>query len=401
MRIKKILNPEIKRTLVIAQQNLLNQWIEEAAKIGINLRRINKKTSGEQELEDADYITHFEFIKDNYRKYTDKFNLIILDEGHKIKTGKAQRGIAIRSLQAKYKMCLTGTPIKNIVKDLHFLMGWVFGFDSSVYPYKENEQHKFRKDYGVYEIKNGHRRLIPMASNIEELQYLVAPAILRRSISETGVKMVKNSVYRIGCDFTPEQLLEYERIKESDINPTSKRHEFCKITTIYPGNEKLELLKRLVRSCIVNNEQVIVFTGIVDTGLKYKEIFGDNARLVNGLLTPPVQERLINEFKAGEYPVLIGGLEAVNTGHSLQNASNVIVTDYPWTASTLDQAIARIFRIVSKKDVRVYLLYTKGSNDEDRMNLINIKREGAGEVLDREKYYTDIHIDYRSLQIQK
>ncbi len=93
--------------------------------------------------QEGNFITHFEFVSKFCDRYKTKFDSIVLDEGHKIKSAHAHRGKAIRSLESKYKMVLTGTPIKNIAQDLHFLMGWTVGFGNNIYPYKEHEQYKF------------------------------------------------------------------------------------------------------------------------------------------------------------------------------------------------------------------------------------------------------------------
>ena len=331
-----------------------------------------------------------------YKDYIDAFDLIILDEAHKVKTAETLRGKAVRSLKSFYKLCLTGTPFKNVIQDIHFIMGWLYGFNSNLYPYAENEQLQFRKKFSVYETKviDGvcKRRLIPKVQRIEELQNLLAPAILRRDINDTGIKMVDKRIFLVLLNFTDEQRQEYEKILNSGMNPTTRDYELRLCTAIYPGNDKLEVLQRIVNTHVNKDEQIIIFSGLVPAHHIYHKLFSNISRIANGDVFPREREKLIASFKTKEFPVLIAGIEAINSGHSLQCANNVVVTDYPWTASTLDQAIGRVRRVVSEKDINIYLLCNRESFDTKMLDRINMKRESSELVLDGENDFEVIKV---------
>lgn len=397
-RIKRIQDESIKRALFVVQQDLIEQWQEEGERVGMKLNRLE---NGNMRLKPfGNYITHYEFMRKHYRDYINSFQLIELDEAHKIKSGDALRGIAIRSLEAHYKICLSGTPIKNIVSDLHFLMGWLYGFKSQIYPYAEDQQFQFKKDYGVYEIIDGKRKLIPKVSNVHGLQLMLAPAILRRDISECGVKVPQKSSYLIEVEFTDEQKIAYDKIRESTTEQTTRDYQ-CRVNcAIYPGNNKIKALQRIVEARLERGEQVIVFTGLVPAGREYVRMFGNRARLVNGDVYPREREGIIKSFKRNDFPILIAGIECVNSGHSLQNCNNVVVTDYPWTASTLDQACGRVRRIVSTKDINIFMLYTRDSYDERMIDIINQKRASSEEVLDGENDFLYTNINWKEATIE-
>lgn len=386
--LKDRIEKDIRKVLIIAQQDLITQWTEEASRVNLKLNRLTKHSQTPIEKYS---ITHFEYLSEYGKQYLNTFDAIILDEGHKIKSAMAQRAIAIRMLNAKYKLCLTGTPIKNIAKDLHFLIGWLYGYKNEMYKYAQNEQNTFRRDFGVYETKDGHRRLAPRVSNIHGLQWMLAPIMLRRETDDIGITMVKRNMYRLAVHFTPEQKQEYNRIlNDENLNPTTKRWELRKNTAIYPNNNKLMILKRIIYNILKKEEKCIIFTAIIEVGEFYEKLF-PNARLVNGNIPPVERERIIKDFKQGKFPILIGGIEAINTGHSLQVANNVIITDYVYTHSTLDQGVARVRRIVSKKDVNIFMLYTIGSYDEDMLRIVDAKRESSEFVLDNDSNYKFIH----------
>ncbi|MEI7463698.1 MAG: SNF2-related protein, partial [Candidatus Taylorbacteria bacterium] len=289
------------------QQDLIDQWQEEAQRVGINLQILNKRSAPIEHK--GNYITHFEHIAKFSERYKDKFQCIILDEGHKIKSVNASRGRAIRSLEAKYKLVLTGTPVKNIAKDLHFIFGWLVGYNNEIYPYREHEQHKFRKDFGVYQIMDGHRNLIPEVSCIQELQYLISPIILRRDITELGIPMVKRNIYLVKVPFIPAQLEEYNTIESRYKIASLRIFNWQKNTVLFPGNKKVEVTIRLVNKILERQEQVIIFTGIMAVAKHLESIFKGSCEVANSLIPPPLRGELIKRFKKNEFPILIAGLE--------------------------------------------------------------------------------------------
>ena len=114
----------------------------------------------------------------------------------------------------------------------------------------------------------------------------------------------------------------------------------------------------------------------------------NNSRIANGEVPPPIREEIISDFKKGYFQILIAGIESMGTGHSLQNCRNVIVTDYGYTASGLDQAVYRVCRINSERNINIIKLYVKNSIEENRqLDLIDKKRESSEMLLDYSSNY--------------
>jgi len=131
----------------------------------------------------------------------------------------------------------------------------------------------------------------------------------------------------------------------------------------------------------------VIFTALQDYGEFLQELFLEShigSRLVNGNVNPRKRSEVIDAFKKGEFPVLIAGTEAVNLGHNLDNANHIIMCDYIWEHSTTRQAIDRVHRLTSKKDVNVYLLYIENSIDEKQLKLIENKGKSSDLALDGE-----------------
>jgi len=90
----------------------------------------------------------------------------------------------------------------------------------------------------------------------------------------------------------------------------------------------------------------------------------------------------IAAFYEGEAQVLCCGVQAVKLGHNMDVASSVILTGLPWSHEALDQFLARVHRLTSKRPVSVYVCLTKGSIDDRKWQLLSDKGAAADLALD-------------------
>jgi len=91
----------------------------------------------------------------------------------------------------------------------------------------------------------------------------------------------------------------------------------------------------------------------------------------------PVRRRpsLIRAFSAGRAPAVFISTDAGGLGLNLQAADVVINLDLPWNPARLEQRIARVHRIGSKRPVQELLLVTKDSIEERILHLHETKRK--------------------------
>tara|TARA_B100001094_G_C17938909_1_gene674532 strand:+ start:192 stop:746 length:555 start_codon:yes stop_codon:yes gene_type:complete len=95
-----------------------------------------------------------------------------------------------------------------------------------------------------------------------------------------------------------------------------------------------------------------------------------------------------NRFKRGETKVLLMGIRCAQA-HSFANCSNLIIGSLEWSYGSFSQAMGRVYRLNSPKDVKVYVILNKDSIDEMMFDKVATKRDAAtivmvGEMVDSE-----------------
>lgn len=100
--------------------------------------KIRKGSSAQQKHTTVDVIvtTYETFVSEaHWFKTAFAWRYCVLDEGHKIKNDKAEISTALQSLQAEFRLLLTGTPLQNNLHEMWALLHWlypdVFGIETA------------------------------------------------------------------------------------------------------------------------------------------------------------------------------------------------------------------------------------------------------------------------------
>ncbi|MFV2015222.1 MAG: DEAD/DEAH box helicase, partial [Candidatus Heimdallarchaeota archaeon] len=141
-----------------------------------------------------------EFLK-NY-----KFHLVVIDESQNIKNPFSGQSKAVRSLNAKHKVALTGTPIENRLSELWSLFDFL-------HPLYIGNLNQFLKYYS---------RSIELHKNsaiINELKQLITPFLLRRSKEDKSIipdlpDKIESKVY---SNLSKEQVSLYQSLVNSQL----------------------------------------------------------------------------------------------------------------------------------------------------------------------------------------
>ena len=333
-------------------------------------------------------ITTYSLLRNDINDYVNiKFNTIILDEAQNIKNYNSQNSIAAKSLKAKNKFALTGTPIENNLLELWSLFDYIM----PGYLYSRRKfQDKFMK----------------RDKNTEDLKRLIKPFILRRLKTEVMSELPDKIEKRFLIEMTDEQKKVYKSYID-DIKVKMKEKDFTKdkITifsyltklrqlTLDPsilvegykgGSGKIDVTVELIQEFIKNDHKILLFsqfTSVLDNLKKILETEGIEYFYLDGQTKASQRVELVNEFNnSNKTKVFLISLKAGGTGLNLTSADVVIHFDPWWNPAIEDQATDRAHRFGQKNVVEVIKLIAKGSIEEKIIKLQESKKEIINEVM--------------------
>jgi superfamily II DNA or RNA helicase len=327
------------------------------------------------------------------------FELAIFDEIQIAKNSASQTHLALRKLNGKMKLGLTGTPIENRLRELKSL------FDIVLPGYMPPDP-VFR-DLFVTPIEKlrdeGQKAL---------LHKLIKPFILRRKKSEV-LKDLPEKIEEIAyCDLSEEQKELYTEtaytLREtlvSDLKDPAKPvpyvHVFSALSRLkqicnhpslitkdpvkYQDHQsgKWDLFVELLYEARDSGQKVVVFSqyldmlAIIEEYLKKKGI--GFASIKGSTRDRSDQLRRFREDPGCE--IFLASLLAAGVGIDLTVASIVIHYDRWWNPAKENQATDRVHRIGQNRGVQVFKLVTKNTVEEHIHQLIEKKKGLLEEVV--------------------
>ncbi len=97
----------------------------------------------------------------------------------------------------------------------------------------------------------------------------------------------------------------------------------------------------------------------------------------------------VEKFTTGSAMVMCAGINAMKLGHNLDNASAVIVHGLPYSHMVMDQFIARVHRLTSKKPVDIYVIVPRDTIAEQKWDLLKEKAGASDLAFDGELMVQD------------
>ncbi|CAG0897113.1 unnamed protein product [Cyprideis torosa] len=146
----------------------------------------------------------------------------VLDEGHIIKNGKTKLSKAIKTLVAKHRLILSGTPIQNSVLELwslfDFLMPGFLGTE------KQFNLYYSRPIFQSNDAKATVHDQQTGAAALEKLHRQVLPFILRRLKEDVLDDLPEKITQDYTCELSPLQTMLYEAFVKSQTEAAQKRN---------------------------------------------------------------------------------------------------------------------------------------------------------------------------------
>lgn len=402
----------ISRVLVICPASLKSQWRAEINKF---CDRSVQLVGGPHSERTATYQNESFFTVCNYEQVVRdilaveraNWDLIILDEGQRIKNWETKTSRVLKTLKSRFALLLSGTPLENRLDDLFSVVQFVD--DRRLGPgFRFFHNHRLVNEDGRLV---GYRRL-------DELREALAPVLLRRTRDSVRLELPERTTEIVRIAPTEEQLTMHRGFMQTAKQIASKRYltemDLLRLQKALlmarmsadgtvlvdktpPGfSSKLECLDELLsRLCAEEGRKIVLFsewTTMLDQIEKLLTKRKLTAVRLDGQVPQKDRAMLVNRFQTDPGCQLFLTTNAGSTGLNLQAANTVVNVDLPWNPAVLEQRIARAHRMGQKRAVQVYILVTEGTIEEGLLSTIASKKELALAALDSESDVTQIDL---------
>ncbi len=376
--------------LIVAPLTLLSNWRHEFAKFAPGLKVYvhqgeNRQLSRGFKLmtKDCDVvITSYSLLVRDYSilRETD-WEGLVLDEAQAIKNPDTQVARATRSLGARKRVALTGTPIENSVSDVWSLEEYL---NPTFLGDRKSFADRFVKPIAVDERTRAAKRL----------RRALEPFVLRRLKSDPEIagELGEKREVKEYCTLSPIQRNEYEAVLEEYRTSEKRQGDVFALLTrlklVCDGAGKLERLCELLESVFEAGESALVFSQYAKVGERIRKAlakrFGRTFPFLHGGLTAKQREAEIAAFKDGGNSVptcFILSLKAGGFGLNLTEATHVIHFDRWWNPAVEAQATDRAHRLGQTKTVFVHSFITEGTLEEHIDEILERKARVAGSLV--------------------
>ncbi|WP_430030474.1 DEAD/DEAH box helicase [Paenibacillus turicensis] len=389
-----------RKVLILVPASLVLQWVRELNdKFGIPATAQKKVHSWDNDVVVASMDTakrdpHKEILLNQ------EYDLVIVDEAHKLKNKKTTNYQFMVQLRKKYCLLLTATPVQNDLSEL-------FNLISLLKPGHLGGQSDFSSNFVVDKRK---------PKNEGQLKEELAKVMIRNRRSDGELDYTKRNVRNVPLTLSPDEQALYDGVTSfvkdqyqaggADLSSmlalVTLQREVCssrdavfvtlvnlskklpedsplraeiwglvdKIRNI-KSNTKAEKTMELIAQM---NEKVIVFTEYRATQeylLNYFKNHNLSAVPYRGGMNRGKKDWMMDLFR-GRCQVMIA-TEAGGEGINLQFCHNMINFDLPWNPMRVEQRIGRVHRLGQQNDVNIFNLSTEGTIEAHIVNLLHEK----------------------------
>ncbi|KND46325.1 DEAD/DEAH box helicase [Streptomyces stelliscabiei] len=389
-------------TLVVCPASLMGNWQREIEKFapGVPVRRFHGSVRGLDGLGDGEFVlTTYGTMRLDAPSLADvSWGMVVADEAQHMKNPYSATAKELRTIGARARVALTGTPVENNLSELWAILDWTT-------PGLLGSLGTFRTRY-AQAVEGGRD---PVAA--ERLTRLVRPFLLRRRKSDPGIapELPPKTETDRTVSLTREQVGLYEALVRettaeiADADGMERRGLIVKLLTglkqicnhpaqylkeerprIAGRSGKTELLDELLDTILAEGAGVLVFTQYVRMARlleRHLAARGVPTLFLHGGTPVTERETMVERFQEGEVPVFLLSLKAAGTGLNLTRAEHVVHYDRWWNPAVEAQATDRAYRIGQTRPVQVHRLVTEGTIEDRIAEMLLRKRELADAVL--------------------
>jgi SNF2-related domain/Helicase conserved C-terminal domain len=402
---------DIKRVLVVCPASLKSQWKSEISRFSGRSAQI-VLGGGAERIEQYESDTFFticnyeQVLRDLTAIESVPWDLIVLDEGQRIKNWESKTSNVIRQLESPFRLVLSGTPLENRLGELFTVVR--FADEELLGPaYQFFHEHHVVDDRGK---TLGYQRL-------DRLRDKLRPVLLRRTRAEVAKQLPERTDEIVRIEPTAEQkdihdghmkvvaqILSKRYMTEMDLLRLQKSllmaRMACDSTFLIDQEEpeyssKLERLGEILEGLIEDpTRKIVLFSEwrrMLDRIERRLDDLGADYVRLDGQVPQKKRGEIVAKFQNDPECRVILMTNAGSTGLNLQAANTVINVDLPWNPAVLEQRIARAYRMGQKNPVHIYKFVTCGDTIEEKLlTTLASKQDLADASIDMDSDVTEV-----------
>ncbi|ORZ33534.1 hypothetical protein BCR44DRAFT_1438168 [Catenaria anguillulae PL171] len=444
-------------SLVVCPSTLTGHWQHEINKYSPNLRPVvyagppQERRRLQAQMRNPPpntvIITSYEVVRNDFEALgamgggangngNAGFEYCVLDEGHVIRNAKTKLTQTVKTLKARHRLLLSGTPIQNNVLELwslfDFLMPGFLGteqqfnarFAKKILASRDAKKSSAEQEAGMRALKDLHRQVLPFAKFYKDVVEAADPS------TKTHVFQALQAMRRI-CNHPVLHVGALQQQRSASYSPTDP------MLHTLDNAPKLAALKQLLEDCGIGtsvgsssglassvsgrprhengssasataagnsaavvdslaNHRVLVFAqmkqmlDLIESDLFRAHMPSVSYLRLDGSTDPRARHGIVTRFNDDpSIDVLLLTTQAGGLGLNLTGADTVIFVDHDWNPMRDLQAMDRAHRLGQKRVVNVYRLIARGTLEEKIMGLQRFKMHIAGQVVNQQNAALD------------
>jgi len=384
--------PELKSILIVCPASVVYKWANEIKKwVGEN-EPIEVITTGSQPLPSVRFLimSYAIMVAQHQNLIRQEWDVLVLDEAHRVKDSKRQRSRCAKALQFKHCLLLTGTPMMNRPSELFSLLNMLNPVEWDNFFHYAQRYCAAKKTYFGWDF-NG-------ASNLNELRDRLKTYMIRRTKKEVLTQLPDLTRTRIPVEVKKHEIEEALKsltqwVKENGHSNGGRAEAMVRLGKLRQaiGLAKVPIVLDMVEDILEQDEsqKVVVYAvhhSVVQLLLEGLKKYGVSS--ITGETSQAERQSRIDNFQKRAMPRVMVISSAGGEGIDLYKADRILFCEREWTSGAEEQAEARCHRMGQKNAVEAIYLIATATVDRDMDSLIEQKREIFQQLIGSDKVST-------------
>jgi SNF2 family DNA or RNA helicase len=409
--------------LLVCPTSVLGNWEREVKRFGSSLKTVvhhgDKRSQGKnfaKAVKDCNLVvtSYALTYRDVKELQSVSWQGVVLDEAQNIKNSESKQSQAVRQLETRFRIALTGTPVENRLSELWSILDFLN-------PGYLGPRNFFQRRFAIPIERYGD------TASLQTLRSLVQPFILRRLKTDRTIiqDLPDKQEMTVFCGLSAEQAALYQQAVDQsllDIESAEgiQRHgmilallvklkQICNHpellkeqnkpsdSTFLSRSGKLQRLEEMLEELLLEGDRTLVFTQFAEWGKHLKiyleQQFNQEVMFLYGGSSKKQREEMVDRFQNDPQGprIFILSLKAGGVGLNLTRANHVFHFDRWWNPAVENQATDRVFRIGQTRNVQVHKFVCTGTLEERIHELIESKKALSEQIVGTgENWLTDL-----------